>query len=121
MTPPAGPSFQKCPPFKRLWLSARVEKAQLLPGLLSSLCFADLSLEPFGVLAPSRAHPRCSGHWAFRLISGQMCQSQVPLRDPLAGNRGQGTGFPSHLPLLGIPSLVFLARGPLWPACGLEA
>lgn len=90
MMPPAGPSFQKGPPFKRLWLSSRVGRAQLLPSLLSSLRFADLSLEPFGVSAPSRALPRCSDHWAFRLRwDSHRCPSGSPLQ--ATGGRGQGS------------------------------
>lgn len=61
------------------------------------------------------------GHWVLRLTSGPMwpglSEWQVPLREPLADSRGQGSQATSPPG----PSLAFFARGPLWPACRLEA
>lgn len=139
----AGPSSQK-----GLLLLAQHLCGESQPPTVPSLLHAlrmpleDPSLYPFGVSAPSRVPSalvkRCShtvpGHRAFRRTSGQVAQCEwvaatsAPLgalsrcwgagdqclKIQMSGGRGQGSQATSSV-------LPFLAGGPLWPACRLEA
>lgn len=134
---PAGPSPSGPAP-------VRGSQPPTVPPLLHALRMPleDPSLYPFGVSAPSRVPSalvkRCShtvpGHRAFRRTSGQVAQCEwvattsAPLgalsrcwgagdqclKIQMSGGRGQGSQATSSI-------LPFLAGGPLWPACRLEA